>query len=72
MIKYTNKEKLAIVKILVAHNSILELGDKRLQYNNGELSQAIHVLQSFVKQHVLNRLDPEEWSDWWGDDDDKN
>lgn len=38
---------------------------RTLTYNNDELTSAVHVLQSFVKQHVLHRLDPKEWSDWW-------
>lgn len=29
-----------------------------------EALPAIHVLQSFVKQHYCHRLNPDEWSDW--------
>ena len=45
------------------------LHDMGVKYNLDELTAAIHVLQGFVKQHVLNRLDPAYWSDWFGEND---
>jgi hypothetical protein len=38
---------------------------RRLTANGNELVDAVHVLQSFVKQHVLHRINPDDWSDWW-------
>jgi hypothetical protein len=42
---------------------------RTLIYNNQELAEAVHVLQSFVKQHILHGLYPGEFSDWWGERD---
>lgn len=53
----------AIAEAMVAIQHLDERGS--LQYNTDELAQAIHVLQSFVKQHILWRLDPEWFSDWY-------
>lgn len=66
----TEKEQKAMKAIAIAMGSIQEMDDRRsLFYNHEELASAIHVLQGFVKQHVLNRQDPKYWSDWWGDND---
>jgi hypothetical protein len=59
----TEREKRASEAILDAIYDMDPRG--RLTYNTDEVVQAIHVLQSFLKQHVLNRQDPENWSDWW-------
>lgn len=37
----------------------------RLACNSGEMTAAIHVLQGFVIQHMLTRIQPDEWGDWW-------
>ena len=39
--------------------------DWGLNANEAELIAAIHVIQSFIKQHYLHRIDPDEWSSWW-------
>lgn len=40
-----------------------------LRYNTAELTGAIHVLQGFLVQHMLGRLDPR-WSNWYADRED--
>lgn len=47
--------------------TVINLNGRRLVHNNAELSQAIHVIQGFVKQSVVHRADPLFWSDWWED-----
>jgi len=37
-----------------------------LRANLSEMTTAVHVLQGFVIQHMLHRVDPEQWSDWFG------
>jgi hypothetical protein len=32
-----------------------------------EFSSALHVLQGFVIQHMLQREEPEEWGEWYED-----
>jgi hypothetical protein len=54
-----------IIEAMVAIQEMDERG--RLAFNTDELATSIHVLQGFVKQHILWRLDPEEFSDWWDD-----
>lgn len=61
----TDEEQYADNLILDAFAAIKQIGDDKLRYNNEELAEAIHVLQSFVKQHVLHRLDPEWYGQWW-------
>jgi hypothetical protein len=53
-----------IIEAMFAIQNMDEHGTQ-LKYNDDELIGAIHVLQSFVKQHVLHRLAPDEYSDWW-------
>lgn len=66
----TFEEQDALDKILAAMHAIQKLGPEGLKYNSEELAAAIHVLQAFVKQHVLHRLFPDEWSQWYALDDD--
>jgi hypothetical protein len=70
----TPGEKRASDAILAAMDAIRNIEEdtnpdpkarRKLYYNTEELAQGVHVLQSFVKQHVLHRIDPQEWSDWW-------
>lgn len=61
----TSEEQEADNLILEAFAAIKNMGNDKLRYNNEELAEAIHVLQSFVKQHVLHRLDPEWYGKWW-------
>lgn len=59
-------EQKAADAILDAMDSIRNIDERgKLSYNTDELVQAVHVLQSFVKQHVLHRVDPKYWADWW-------
>jgi hypothetical protein len=37
----------------------------KLQANQFELVAAIHVIQSFIIQHMLGRLAPGQWAPWW-------
>lgn len=72
-ILHTDAENYAMECIVTAMEAICNMDDRgRMQYNIAELCAAIHVLQSFVKQHVLWRLDSDFYSDWWqGDGHDK-
>jgi len=36
-----------------------------LSANQQEMTQALHVLQGFIVQHMLYRLNPAGWSDWY-------
>jgi hypothetical protein len=36
----------------------------RMTQNASELASAVHVIQGFVVQHMLHRLEPESWSSW--------
>jgi hypothetical protein len=38
-----------------------------LRANVNEMMAAIHVLQGFVVQHMLQRIEPEQWSRWFTD-----
>lgn len=42
--------------------------DWKMTANGSEFTSAIHVLQGFVVQHMLHRLNPEEWADWLVDE----
>jgi hypothetical protein len=77
----TPGEQKAFDAILEASSAIrnIEEDDKeplsarrRLTCNEGEFVSAIHVLQSFVKQHILHRMNPQQWNDWWESDDSLN
>lgn len=73
MIEETIRERRASKAILRAMESIQQMDERGpLVYNTEELAQAIHVLQSFWKQHILNRMDSNLFSDWWGENDDKS
>lgn len=36
-----------------------------LRTNDGEIEQAIHVIQGFIIQHMLQRLNPDQWGAWF-------
>jgi hypothetical protein len=36
-----------------------------LSANQQEMTQGLHVLQGFIVQHMLYRLNPAGWSDWY-------
>jgi hypothetical protein len=36
-----------------------------LRTNGTEMVSAVHVLQGFVVQHMLQRLDAEAWGNWY-------
>ena len=56
------EEKTALDAIAAAHRSILDLG---LKANHQELVAGIHVLQGFVIQHMLQRIEPGHWGRWF-------
>lgn len=64
-IEKTPGEQKADEAILACMDAIINMDGEKLAYNTEELCEAIHVLQSFTKQHVLNRLDPVAYSRWW-------
>lgn len=48
--------------ILAAMQGIQEWG---LRSNHTELAMAVHGLQAFVIQHMLQRLNPDDWGCWF-------
>lgn len=64
----TENERLANEAIIRVQLTIRRLYGG-IPYNwDEEGLPAIHVLQQFVKQHYLYRMNPELWSDWSPDD----
>lgn len=55
-------EQKAMDAILEAHARIIAMG---LRANLSEMVAAIRVLQGFVVQHMLARVDPDLWGDWY-------
>lgn len=62
----TSDEKYVMNLLAEVHMTILN--DWHLRANVEELASAMHTLQSFVKQRVLHRIDPEYWSNWYEDE----
>jgi hypothetical protein len=56
------EEQLVMDHILEAMDGIQRLG---LKTNQNELAAAVHVLQGFVIQHMLQRLAPGHWGAWY-------
>lgn len=56
------EEREIMGEIISVHKKIVGMG---LQANHCELANAIHVLQSFVVMHMLQRTSPEVWSSWF-------
>lgn len=46
-------------------NAIQTIDNKKLKANEHELIAAIHILQMFVKQHYLHRIEPTTFANWW-------
>lgn len=36
--------------------------------NHEELASAVHVLQGFIIQHMLSRIDSDKWGNWYGEE----
>lgn len=51
--------------ILAAMRGIIDLGLKPTPNLRNEMAGAVHVLQGFVVQHMLQRLAPDEWGSWY-------
>jgi hypothetical protein len=63
---FTPAEQEAFDAISTAMEKIQTLDTRgRLKCNNDELARAVHDLQQFPIQHMLHRLWPEEFSDWY-------
>jgi hypothetical protein len=41
--------------------------DWGLMMNEAELTQAVHVIQGFIIQHMLQRLAPGQWGRWYAE-----
>lgn len=63
------REQAVMDHISLAMQGIKELGLRRGDdgelVNGGELVAAVHVLQSFVIQHMLQRVAPGHWGNWF-------
>jgi hypothetical protein len=57
-----DEEKKAMEHLFAASDIILGWG---LKANSDELVQAVHVIQGFIVQHMLFRLNPQAWSRWY-------
>jgi hypothetical protein len=64
-VKFNEGEQKANDAVLEAMNEIMSWDDG-LKYNVEELVQSVHVIQSFIKQHLLKRLNGD-FSDWWSE-----
>ena len=63
---FTLEEKACFDAIGQTMALIQDLDERgRLNSNIDELAKAIHVLQQFPIQHMLNRLWPNQFSDWY-------
>lgn len=60
--KMLNDEEQEVITLLSA--VVQHIYDWGLRANQGELIQAVHVIQGFIIQHMLQRLSPE-WSKWY-------
>lgn len=56
-------EDWAMTRLIDVMNRIIR--DWGLRYNNTELIGAVHTIQSFIVQHMLHRLNPAFWGDWY-------
>lgn len=63
MIVLDETEQKAMDALIACMVEIQTWGDKA---NQSEFIAAIHVVQSFIIQHMLYRLEPTQWSDWFG------
>lgn len=64
----TEEEEAVMDHIAAAMEGIKALGLRKVDgaYVNGsELAGAIHVLQGYVIQHMLQRLEPRVWGKWF-------
>ena len=59
-----NAEERQVLNLLQAFMDKV-VDDWGLSANFSELTSAIHVLQGFVVQHMLERVEPKEWSLWF-------
>lgn len=68
---FTELEQDAWDAIMKAMGAIIDMDERGpLKYNGEELAEAVHVLQSFVKQHLCFRIwGAPQFSDWWGEQD---
>lgn len=65
-VEMDEEEQAAMSDLLRAYNRILK--EWRLEQNDAELAAAVHVIQGFIVQHMLNRLNPSHWSSWYATD----
>jgi len=56
------QEIAAMEYLLSSYKTIKEWG---LRANEAELVAAVHVIQNFIVQHMLQRLNPEDWGSWY-------
>lgn len=56
------EEQAAMDDLLAAMDKILSWD---LKSNGVELASAVHVLQGFIIQHMLQRISPETWGHWY-------
>lgn len=62
MPEFDREERVAMDDLLACMRRIQGWG---LQANQAELTQAVHVVQGFIVQHMLQRLNPDEFGRWY-------
>jgi predicted nuclease with TOPRIM domain len=63
ILRLSDDEQEAMDGLMTAFNII---GNRwKLRSNQHELTSAVHVIQGFIQQHMLHRVAPKKWGDWW-------
>ena len=62
-----NDEEAVASELLVQFQQIVT-GDWSLRVNDSEFHGALHILQSFIVQHMLQRQEPEHWAIWYDEE----
>lgn len=57
-----DEEEEVMMLLLGVYERIVDWG---LGANQYELAAAVHTIQGFIVQHMLNRLAPDAWQDWF-------
>jgi hypothetical protein len=61
-VAFNDEEQAAMDDLMAFTEKVRTWGDN---VNAREMVAAVHVLQGFVVQRMLHRLNPAEWSDWY-------
>ena len=62
-----NDEEAVASELLLQFQQIVT-GDWSLRVHDSEFHGALHILQSFIVQHMLQRQEPEHWAIWYDEE----